>query len=94
MPEIVAKNPVTEATEKHVVSRSHFSLGAPRLNTYRFGEYGCMDAVEIVPDDKNFRVMLRHKLLTYTLGQPLLSRALMKKDLFYVPAPCILPPNW
>lgn len=94
MAEIVSKDPVTEAGQKTVSSRSHFSLGAPHFNTYRFGEYGCMDAIEIVPDDRNFRVALRHKLMTYTLGQPLLSKALLKKDCFYVPAQCILPRNW
>lgn len=94
MAEIVSKNPVTEAGQKTVSSRSHYSLGAPRLNTYRFGEYGCMDSVEVVPDDRNFQVALRHKLMTYTLGQPLLSKALIKKDCFYVPAQCILPLNW
>lgn len=94
MPEIVSQNPVNNPDVKQVNTRSLFHLGAPRLNTYRFGEYSPFDALEIVPNDKNVRMTLKHKLRTYTLGQPLMSRSMLKKDLFFVPMEAILPLNW
>lgn len=94
MPEIVSQNPVNNPDVKQVNTRSLFHLGAPRLNTYRFGEYSPFDALEIVPNDKNVRMSLRHKLRTYTLGQPLMSKSMLKKDLFFVPMEAILPLNW
>lgn len=94
MPEIVSQNPVNNPDVKQVNTRSLFHLGAPRLNTYRFGEYSPFDALEIVPNDKNVRMTLKHKLRTYTLGQPLMSKSMLKKDLFFVPMEAILPLNW
>lgn len=94
MPEIVSQNPVNNPDVKQVNTRSLFHLGAPRLNTYRFGEYSPFDALEIVPNDKNVRMSLKHKLRTYTLGQPLMSKSMLKKDLFFVPMEAILPLNW
>lgn len=94
MPEIVSQNPVNNPDVKQVNTRSLFHLGAQRLNTYRFGEYAPFDALEIVPNDKNVRMTLKHKLRTYTLGQPLMSKSMLKKDLFFVPMEAILPLNW
>lgn len=91
--EIVAKNPVNEATPKNLVSSSFFPQPYHHFTTMRFGEYQPHVVFEgVAKDHLIFRS--RHDVRSYTLKAPLMGDIKIKKDYFVIPMECILPKNW
>lgn len=93
MSEIVSSNPVNEATEKEVRTRSTFKLDYPFYQTMRFGEYCPHFVMEGIDSDK-LPLHSSHSIKSYTLKAPLMSDLKINKDYFMVPMEAILPLNW
>ena len=72
---------------------STFPLGAPRLGTYRFGEYGVIFADENIEKD-SFTWRLPHEIRSFMLKAPLMQNMKLHKDMFWVPKMAIIPNSW
>lgn len=86
--------PINQASQKPVNTSSGFMLSYPFFDTHRFGEYHPHFYDEGVPKDKDYTLQCKHRLLSYTLGSPLMQDIMMKKDYFAVPLSAVLPINW
>lgn len=89
----VAGNPVNDAEQKQVHTRSSFPQPYKLFNTERFAEYTPFFVTENVRSDK-FGLLSSQQVDSYTLKSPLLQTISRKKDLYLVPMESILPRNW
>lgn len=93
MADVAPSNPQNEVHQQKQINRSKFPFGFRFYDTHRFGEVHPFYVAETVPSDK-FVFRPSQKVMSYTMGAPLMDELSQRQFLSFVPMEAILPLNW